>query len=150
MAKAQIIITSCSRRSLEIEQVKNYLRGNGYAITGDEWNVDPDADLILLSTCGFTKPAEDFGFETLRRVQEVKKPAAKVVFGGCIPQINPDRVMQEFNRRQWMNSMKPFSSANRLVSIGSGVTVSLPDLKHLLQCCLSKYPPRRSTDVLVW
>jgi threonylcarbamoyladenosine tRNA methylthiotransferase MtaB len=97
MAKAQIIITSCSRRSLEIEQVKNYLRGNGYALAVDEWNVDPDADLILLSTCGFTKPAEDFGFETLRRVQAVKKPTAKVVFGGCIPQINPDRVMQEFN-----------------------------------------------------
>lgn len=47
MARAQIIITSCSRRSLEIEQVKSYLQGNGFSLTGDDWNIDPQADLIL-------------------------------------------------------------------------------------------------------
>ncbi len=97
MAKAQIIVTSCSRRSLELEQVKSYLRGNGYDLIGDEWTVDPDADLILLSTCGFTQPAEDFGFDTLQRIQAAKKPTAQVVFGGCIPNINPDRVAKEFD-----------------------------------------------------
>lgn len=97
MAKAQIIVTSCSRRSLEIEQVKSYLRGNGYSLVGDAWNVDPNANLILLSTCGFTEAAEDFGFETLQRVQATKKTEARVVFGGCIPEINPVRVAKEFN-----------------------------------------------------
>ena len=96
MTRAQIIITSCSRRSLEIEQVKSYLQGNGYSLTGDDWNVDPDADLILLSTCGFTQAAEDFGFETLRRISATKKADAQVVFGGCIPKINPERVALEF------------------------------------------------------
>lgn len=97
MAKAQIIITSCSRRSLEVEQVKNFLQGNGFSLIADDWNVNPDADLILLSTCGFTNAAEDFGFETLHRVQATKKPGAKIVFGGCIPEINPDRVSREFS-----------------------------------------------------
>lgn len=97
MAKAQIIVTSCSRRSLELEQVKNYLRGNGYELSSNDWMVDPEADLVLLSTCGFTQAAEDFGFETLRRIQETKKSGAKTVLGGCIPKINPDRVAKEFD-----------------------------------------------------
>lgn len=97
MAKAQIIVTSCSRRSLELEQVKNFLVGNGFSLSSSDWLVDPDADLVLLSTCGFTKAAEDFGFETLRRIQETKKPEARIVVGGCIPKINPDRVSREFD-----------------------------------------------------
>jgi len=96
MAKAQIIVTSCSRRSLEIEQLKGFLQGNDYSLASDDWNVDPDADLILLSTCGFTQAAEDFGFETLRRVSATKKPDARIIFGGCIPKINPTRVALEF------------------------------------------------------
>jgi ribosomal protein S12 methylthiotransferase len=94
---AQIIITSCSRRGLEIEQLKSYLLGNGYHLRRDDWNVHPDTDLILLSTCGFTQAAEDFGFETLQRVQASKKPGARVILGGCIPEINPRRVQAEFD-----------------------------------------------------
>ncbi len=97
MVKAQIIIASCSRRSLEIEQVKSFLRGNGFSLSNHDWKVDPEADLVLLSTCGFTQAAEDFGFETLRRIQETKKPGAEVVFGGCIPKINPERVLRIFD-----------------------------------------------------
>lgn len=97
MSTAQIIVTSCSRRSLEIEQIKNFLHGNGYSLSSDSWNVDPTADVILLSTCGFTQAAEDFGFEMLRQVQTAKKPGAKVILGGCIPPINPERVAREFD-----------------------------------------------------
>lgn len=97
MLNAQLIITSCSRRGLEIEQLKSYLQGNGYCLLRDDWTVHPETDLILLSTCGFTQAAEDFGFETLRRVQATKKATAQVVFGGCIPEINPARVKAEFD-----------------------------------------------------
>lgn len=97
MSVAQIIITSCNRRSLEIEQIKNFLRGNGYSISNYDWDVDSNADVILLSTCGFTEAAEDVGFERLHKVQEQKKPSAKVLFGGCIPSIVPERLAKEFN-----------------------------------------------------
>jgi threonylcarbamoyladenosine tRNA methylthiotransferase MtaB len=82
---------------LEVEQMKNYLRGNGYTLSEEDWRVDPEADIILLSTCGFTQPAEDFGFDTLRRIQREKKPSAQVILGGCIPPINPQRVTAEFD-----------------------------------------------------
>jgi threonylcarbamoyladenosine tRNA methylthiotransferase MtaB len=113
MGKAQLIVTSCSRRSLEIEQVKCFLQGNGFSLSNDDWNVDPDADLVLLSTCGFTNAAEDFGFETLRRVQATKKPGAKIVFGGCIPEINPDRVLCEFDGPTF--SPQSYSKLNEII-----------------------------------
>jgi threonylcarbamoyladenosine tRNA methylthiotransferase MtaB len=95
--KAQIILTSCSRRSLEIEQLRHYLLGNGYTLSTDDWRVDPQADVILLSTCGFTQAAEDFGFASLRRVQAAVKPDTLVIFGGCIPEIDPGRTRLEFH-----------------------------------------------------
>lgn len=96
MSKAQIVVTSCSRRELELEQMRDFLQGNGFAVSDDEWSVDRSADLIFLSTCGFTKAAEDFGFETLHRINREKKPSAEVVLCGCIPEINRVRVKAEF------------------------------------------------------
>jgi tRNA A37 methylthiotransferase MiaB len=96
MPVAQVIATSCSRRGLELEQVKNYLQGNGYTLSKEDWKVDPRADLVLLSTCGFTQAAEDFGFQTLRRIQKTKAPATKLVVCGCIPPINPERLRENF------------------------------------------------------
>ena len=96
MTNAQIIVTSCNRRGLELEQMREFLEGNGLHVADEDWSVDKRADLIFLSTCGFTKAAEDFGFETLHRINREKKPSAKVVLCGCIPEINPARVNAEF------------------------------------------------------
>ena len=96
MDHAQIVVTSCSRRELELEQMREFLRGNGFCVSADSWSVDKNADVIFLSTCGFTEAAEDFGFETLHRINRDKKPSAQVVLCGCIPEINPARVSAEF------------------------------------------------------
>ncbi len=93
----QIIDTSCSRRSLEIEQIRDFFRGNDWNVSDKDWEIDPKADLIYLSTCGFTKAAEDFGFETYERIIGGKGENAKVVFGGCIPDINPDRLAKHYD-----------------------------------------------------
>jgi threonylcarbamoyladenosine tRNA methylthiotransferase MtaB len=94
--RAQIIDASCSRRSLELEQVRCFLQGNGYTLSRDDWRVDAGADLILLSTCGFTAAAEDLSLEALLRVQQGKRAGARVLLGGCVPEINPGRVAREF------------------------------------------------------
>jgi len=99
MRTAQIIITSCNRRELEIEHMRRFLRGNGHRVSDDDWSVDRSADLVFLSTCGFTQAAEDFGFETLHRINRQKAPSAEVVMCGCIPAINPRRVKNEFGGR---------------------------------------------------
>ncbi len=97
MSKIQIIVTSCSRRSLEIEQMKDFFEGNGYDVADDNWNIDTNADYILLNTCAFTKAAEDFGIETLRKIQAKMKPTAKVIVCGCMPEINKERLQEEFD-----------------------------------------------------
>ena len=95
--QVQIIIRSCDRRVLEIEQIKAWLVGNGFNLLANHWNVDPDADIVILTTCGVTQSHEDFTFEMLNSIIEKKKPSAMVVMGGCVPEINPERVAEEFD-----------------------------------------------------
>jgi tRNA A37 methylthiotransferase MiaB len=45
--------------------------------------------LILVSTCGFTQAAEDFGLKTIERIELEKKIGCEVIVGGCLPKINP-------------------------------------------------------------
>ncbi|WP_181592593.1 radical SAM protein [Paenibacillus sp. YN15] len=88
--KMQIIDTSCYRRRLELEQVRNYFEGNGYDLVQEDFEVDPSADVIFLSTCGFTQAAEDFGLRTLERIEQNRRRDCTLIVGGCLPKINPD------------------------------------------------------------
>ena len=93
---AQIIIRSCDRRVLELEQVKAWLEGNEIKLLENHWDVDPRADIIILTTCGVTQIHEDFAFEVLDTIKAKKNPGAKVIMGGCVPEIDPKRVSEEF------------------------------------------------------
>ncbi len=77
MEKIQIITTSCTRRELEIEQMRTYFLRNGYAVSENDFDTDLDADYIILSTCGFTQAAEDFALKTLERIENEKNLAVK-------------------------------------------------------------------------
>ena len=94
--KVQIIIKSCDRRVLELEQVKNWLVANGYKLSNNHYSVDKTADIIILTTCGVTQMHEDFTFRMLDRINAGKKPGAEVILGGCVPEINPERTEREF------------------------------------------------------
>jgi len=96
MKKAQIIITSCSRRTIELERVKNFLIGNGYSIVEGS-RVSKEADLVLYSTCAFTLANEDLSVQTINEIKRDKNPSAELVVCGCLPGINPDRLKQVFD-----------------------------------------------------
>ena len=104
--KAQIIIKSCNRRDLELDHVKNFLRGNGYEIEEVEarqfinlqkGKINSDADLIIFSTCAFSSVTEEFSIQDLELVKKNKKPSAELIVCGCLPEINPDRLASIFN-----------------------------------------------------
>ena len=57
MKKAQIINDGCPSRTIELERVKGFLRGNGYSIVND-YAVSKEADLILYSTCALLLPVK--------------------------------------------------------------------------------------------
>lgn len=98
--KVQIIENSCHRQGLKVTRLRHFLLGNGYALAGggeDATSVDPTADVIILTTCGFIKKREDLNFELLELIQTLKKPSARVILGGCLLQLNPGRVSKDFS-----------------------------------------------------
>jgi tRNA A37 methylthiotransferase MiaB len=112
---AQIVIKSCDRRVLELEQVKAWLAGNGLKLSENHRSVDPRADIIMLFTCGVTQMHEDFTFETLKRIEAEKKPGAMVILGGCVPEINPARVAEEFGGPTF--SPRSYYKLDRILSL---------------------------------
>ena len=97
MKRAQLIVTTCDRRAFEVEQTKQFLNQNGYLVSDDHKKVDTRAELIVLFTCGFTQAAEDLGLDLLKKIEKAKRTGTTVVFGGCIPAINPERTSKEFH-----------------------------------------------------
>ncbi len=115
--KVQIIIKSCDRRVLELEQVKNWFVANGYKVSKNHWSVDKTADIIVLTTCGVTQLHEDFTFETLERIKAGKKPGAQIILGGCVPEINPERVAEKFGGPTF--SPKSYEKLDRIFDMPS-------------------------------
>ena len=117
----QIITTSCSRRDLELEQIRHFLVANGHELSQVDFETDKNADVIILSTCGFTQAAEDFGMKTLNRINNEKKEECEVIIGGCIPKINPEAVIGykcfdpcSYDKlNDFFNADIPFSSLKR-------------------------------------
>lgn len=107
---AQIIYKSCNRRDLELNQVKNFLNGNGYEVQEvearqflelQEDQISKNADLILFSTCAFSSVTEDSSIRDLAVVQRNKKNGAQILVCGCLPGINPGRLSQIFSGPQF-------------------------------------------------
>ncbi|QPJ65966.1 MAG: radical SAM protein [Candidatus Nitrohelix vancouverensis] len=111
MKKVQIVEKSCHREGLKVQRLRNYFESNGYEVISDDHgidptdkyafplqnlNVDPDADLIVLTTCGFTKDIEDGDFKALEMIKKNKKPSAEIIMGGCLTNMNPERMKEEF------------------------------------------------------
>ncbi|ADL52817.1 radical SAM protein [Clostridium cellulovorans] len=112
MKKVQIVEKSCHREGLKVEKMRNFFRENGYELVNDGTGLDPtnkyafpledlvispEADLFVLTTCGFSKSIEDGDFDALKMIMKYKKPSAKVIVGGCIVKIAKERLDEEFD-----------------------------------------------------
>ncbi|MBC2581085.1 radical SAM protein [Clostridium sp. DJ247] len=112
MKKVQIIEKSCHREGLKVERMRDFFRANNYELVNDDTGLDPtnkyafplenlvihpDADIIVLTTCGFSKAIEDGDFEALKIINENKKPSAQVIVGGCVNEIAKERLAKEFH-----------------------------------------------------
>lgn len=94
--KVQIVTASCTRRELELEQVRKYFIANGFELSQEAFETDPTVDYIVFSTCGFTQAAEDYGLSMIKKFEQVKKDGCKILVGGCLPKINADAVKKLF------------------------------------------------------
>jgi tRNA A37 methylthiotransferase MiaB len=105
-SKAQLIIKSCSKRELEIDQMKNFLEGNGFSVEEtyarlysniEEEHINKGADLIIFSTCAFSNVTEQSNITDIELIQKIKKPSAELVVCGCLPMINPGLLSSVFS-----------------------------------------------------
>jgi MiaB/RimO family radical SAM methylthiotransferase len=126
MPRVQIVEKSCHREGLKVQRLREFFEGNGYVVA--KWNhgldptnkyafpleelqIDPDADLYVLTTCGFTQSIEDGDFDALKVINKYKREDAQVILGGCLTKINPERVAKEFGGQTFdMDDYKKFDT----------------------------------------
>ncbi len=83
----------CPRSKVDACLLVNYFRSNGWRVT----NQFKKADIILVSTCGVTKMAEDECLKYLYVLNRMKKKDSRIFAFGCLPGINGERVLNELN-----------------------------------------------------
>ncbi|KYK34012.1 MAG: hypothetical protein AYK22_00835 [Thermoplasmatales archaeon SG8-52-3] len=83
---------SCKLRYLDATRISKYFSRNNYKIV----NKPKDADIIFFLTCGAFDHLAD---ESLRMVKEFQKYDAELIVGGCLPEIEKEKLGSIFNGR---------------------------------------------------
>ena len=83
----------CTENAMNMNVLRRWFGTNEF-----EMCTDPKvADVIVVSTCGFSKEQEDYEIETIRRLGEEKKEGCELIVLGCLPKINKERLEKVFH-----------------------------------------------------
>ena len=85
--KYYLVSLGCAKNSVDSESIARLLNRNGWTAT----QTPQQADLMLVNTCGFIKPARDESYEYLTELAELKTEDQILVAAGCLS----ERVQQE-------------------------------------------------------
>lgn len=83
---ACIIYNGCPEAGIDLACIKEYLKLNGWNITGDYKN----ADLILFSACSLIVDNIKYSQKIIQTIQKNKKISSKLIITGCLPKTDPD------------------------------------------------------------
>lgn len=89
MKKVYIETNGCAVLRHETQRYAKFFRENGWKEVGSP----KVADIILMTGCGVVDWTEDYAIESIKRLVKVALPGSKILVGGCIPKINPKRVV---------------------------------------------------------
>lgn len=78
----------CAENALDGSLIASHLEGNDW----QEVERPEDADLILVNSCGVTAEQEQRSIDVYHDLTARKRPETRVVFAGCLPAINKQRV----------------------------------------------------------
>lgn len=95
MKKAYLHATKhpCTENAMNLNLIKRWFKKNDMEIT----LVPQEADIIIVSTCGFSKSQEDYEIETIKELGLKKNKECQFIVMGCLPKINKKRLSQVFN-----------------------------------------------------
>lgn len=78
-----LVSLGCSKNLVDSEHILGALADSGYEIVEDA----EDANIIIVNSCAFIRPAEEEAIEALLDLAELKKTgqAKKIICAGCLP-----------------------------------------------------------------
>ncbi|PKK90325.1 MAG: hypothetical protein CVV64_10180 [Candidatus Wallbacteria bacterium HGW-Wallbacteria-1] len=90
MKKAYLHATKhpCTENAMNLNLLRRWFGGNDWEMTSDPSN----ADVIVVSTCGFSREQEDYEIGVIAKLGKIRKPDARLVVLGCLPKINRERL----------------------------------------------------------
>jgi len=89
-----LISFGCVKNLVDSEVMLGYLAEAGYNFTSDP----EEADIIIINTCGFIKPAKEEALESLNKAVDLKKKGKikEIVAVGCFIQRYKDTLVKKF------------------------------------------------------
>ena len=93
--KVNVITLGCSKNLVDSENLITQLKGNDYEVVHD--SNEPDANVIIVNTCGFIDLAKEESVNTILEYAEVKKEGGidKLYVTGCLSQRYKDNLEEE-------------------------------------------------------
>lgn len=84
--KVSVITLGCSKNLVDSENLITQLRGNEYQVSHDE--NDPDANIVIVNTCGFIDRAKEESVQTILQYADLKSQGGidKLYVTGCLSQ----------------------------------------------------------------
>ncbi|MEI6731827.1 MAG: radical SAM protein [archaeon] len=104
MRKVYIETNGCAVLRHETQRYAKFFRENGFVET-----ISPDnAEFVLMTTCGVVNWTEDKAIEALERLVQTSRKDAKILVGGCLPKINPERIKKISNKLVMFGPKEPY------------------------------------------
>ncbi len=93
MKKLHLVSLGCAKNLVDSEMMLGILELGGYAVVEDP----AEAELLLVNTCGFIRPAVEEAVDEILRLSEYKEadPGKKLVVTGCMVQRYGEELQQE-------------------------------------------------------
>jgi ribosomal protein S12 methylthiotransferase len=108
--KAAIVTLGCPKNDVDSEVVAAELVRGGWRLTGDM----RDADVVLVNTCGFIRPAREESLEAIRQVLAVKKNGRpQVIVWGCMVQRDGKELADMLPQVDAFYGVMPFEEIGR-------------------------------------
>ena len=93
--KINVVTLGCSKNLVDSENLITQLRGNDYSVTHDD--PGPDANIVIVNTCGFIDVAKQESIDTIVEYAGIKKSGGidKLYVTGCLSQRYKDELEVE-------------------------------------------------------
>lgn len=112
----------------------NLLAINGYQAVGKP----SDAEILIVNTCGFIKPARDEAIEVLQELASGKRQKQRLIAAGCLPQRNMQLILDHVHgidgilgTRNWVDIVDLVEHLRNEQNYGKP-QINLPDNAHLV------------------